>query len=51
VDGVEQRVAPGDMIWLPRGCRHTVKAETTLIMMEIQYGTDIDVADKIKHKL
>ena len=51
VDGTERKVAAGDMIWLPKGSKHTVKAETTLIIMEIQYGTDIDVSDKIKHTL
>ena len=51
VDGTERKVAAGDMIWLPKGSKHTVKAETTLIIMEIQYGTDIDVCDKLNHTL
>lgn len=30
----------------PRGCRHTIIADTTLNIIEGQIGEDIDVKDK-----
>lgn len=51
VDGMEQRVSPGDVITMEAGCRHTVIAETELQMIEVQLGTDIDVQDKRKYEL
>lgn len=47
LDGEEQKVMPGDVIKIPQGCRHTVKAESTLSMIEVQIGEDIDVNDKM----
>ena len=49
IDGEERRVGRGDVVMLPAGCKHTVRAITTLVIMEIQFGEDIDVADKIKY--
>nr|MCR5278060.1 cupin domain-containing protein [Lachnospiraceae bacterium] len=49
VDDKERDVKPGDVIMLPVHCKHTVKAKTRLVIMEIQFGEDIDVADKIKY--
>lgn len=49
IDGKEQKVEAGDVVMLPVGCKHTVRAITTLVIMEIQFGEDIDVADKIKY--
>ena len=51
VDGKYRDVGIGDTIFLPRGCKHTIKAKTLLKVMEVQVGTDIDVKDKIKHEL
>ncbi len=51
IDGEEKRVKPGDVVSLPRGCKHTIKANTLLKVMEVQIGTEIDVNDKIKYKL
>ncbi|MBR5994304.1 MAG: cupin domain-containing protein [Lachnospiraceae bacterium] len=51
VDGKNREVGIGDTIFLPRGCKHTIKATTLLKVMEVQVGTDIDVKDKIKHEL
>ncbi len=51
VDGAERTVKAGDIVSLPVGCRHTVYAETELQIIEVQFGKDIDVHDKIKHEL
>ena len=47
VDGVEKTVRAGDVIELPRGCRHTVIADEPLKIIEMQIGEDITVDDKI----
>lgn len=51
VDGMEQRVEVGDVITMQAGCRHTIIAETDLILIEVQLGKDINVADKHKFPL
>lgn len=51
LDGEERKVAPGDVISMPAGCKHTVFADTELKINEVQLGRDITVEDKIKHKL
>lgn len=47
IDGAERSVGPGDVISLPKGCFHTVKAITDLCIIEVQIGKDISVEDKI----
>ena len=49
LDGREQAVKPRDVIRIPRGCKHTIIAETPLHAIEVQIGKDISVDDKIKH--
>ena len=44
-------IQAGDVITLNAGCKHTVKAITTLDIVEIQLGEEISVADKIKFLL
>ena len=51
VDGMEQSVEAGDVITMQAGCRHTVFAETTLKMIEVQLGEEISVYDKRKYEL
>lgn len=51
VDGVEQKVSVGDQINIPKGCKHTVFAETALTLIEIQLGREIRVEDKQKYQL
>lgn len=51
VDGMEQNIAPGDVITMSAGCRHTVFADTELKLVEIQLGNDISVEDKQKFEL
>jgi len=40
------RVGTGDVIRIPRDCKHTIIAETTLNVIEVQIGEDTDVKDK-----
>ena len=51
VDGMEQKVAPGDVITMQAGCRHTVLADTTLKLIEVQLGDNIYAGDKKKYEL
>lgn len=51
IDGIERNVAPGDVISMPAGCRHTVAADSELKIIEVQLGRDISVEDKQKHEL
>lgn len=52
VDGMEQPIKPGDVITMAAGCKHTVIAgENGLQLIEVQLGTDINVADKRKYEL
>jgi mannose-1-phosphate guanylyltransferase len=51
VDGCQRKVGPGDVISLPAGCRHTIVANTTLQIIEVQLGREINVQDKIKYNL
>lgn len=47
----EQSVKAGDVICMKAGCRHTVIADTELLMIEVQLGQDITVHDKKKYEL
>ena len=49
LDGEMKMVGPGDVVSIPAGMKHMVHAYDTLRIMEIQLGTDIRVADKIKY--
>ena len=49
VDGVERRITAGDVVSLPVGCKHTVRAMTDLTLMEVQIGEEIRVEDKRLH--
>lgn len=51
VDGMEQRVKPGDVITMSAGCRHTIIADTELKLIEVQLGSDNNVHDKQKYEL
>jgi len=48
VDGVEKNVSVGDVISIQAESRHTVIADTTLKLIEVQLGKDITVYDKKK---
>ena len=51
VDGKERSVKAGDVITMGIGCRHTIKAETELKMIEVQIGEAISVHDKEKFEM
>lgn len=51
VDGMEQKVRPGDVITIAADCKHTISAETELIVLETQLGDEISQADKKKYEL
>ena len=42
----EEKVSIGDVIRLPRGCKHTIKALTDIRLIEVQCGQEISVEDK-----
>lgn len=46
VDGVVRVVQPGDVVHLPKGCKHTLIADTDISVIEVQIGTDIKRQDK-----
>lgn len=51
VDGAEKEVFPGDVIRLPAGFRHRVRAgDRGLELIEIQLGQNISVLDKHKYE-
>ena len=50
VDGKTFAVHEGDVIQLPSGTKHTVKAKTTLKIIEVQCGREISVGDKEKYE-
>ncbi|NLZ19382.1 MAG: cupin domain-containing protein [Bacteroidales bacterium] len=49
VDGMSQRVRPGDVITILTGCKHLIKARTELTLIEVQLGREISVQDKTKY--
>ena len=51
VDGMHQNVKAGDVITMSAGCRHTIKADTELKLIEVQLGKEISVEDKEKFEL
>lgn len=51
LDGEERSVHAGSVVTMPAGCKHTIIADTKLSVIEVQLGTDINVADKQKYDL
>lgn len=51
IDGMEQMLAPGDVVSIAAGCKHTVMAVTDLKIIEVQIGESISVEDKHKFDL
>lgn len=51
LDGEHREVKPGDVVSMPRGCKHTVVADTELTIIEVQVGKDISVQDKLLWEL
>ena len=48
IDDEEREVGPGDVVKIPVGSKHTIIALSELQLIEVQFGKDIDVNDKIK---
>lgn len=48
IDGVERKVAAGDVVTMPAGTPHTIMADTMLQVIEVQIGEEISVSDKKK---
>jgi mannose-1-phosphate guanylyltransferase len=48
IDGMEQKVRPGDVISIAAGCKHTIIADPDcdLGIIEIQIGDEISAEDK-----
>lgn len=51
LDGKKRDVGVGDVIRIPSGCKHTMKAESDIRLIEVQLGQDIDVKDKTVYEL
>ncbi len=51
IDGKYRDVGPGDAIMIRAGEKHSIIADTRLQVIEVQFGKDIDVHDKIKYEL
>lgn len=49
VDGMEQVLRVGDVLTIAAGCKHTVRAETNLDIIEVQLGESISADDKKKY--
>ncbi|MBE8951578.1 MAG: cupin domain-containing protein, partial [Quinella sp. 1Q7] len=47
IDGAEKIVHAGDTVTIPVGTKHTVIADEPLKIIEVQFGRDITVEDKI----
>ena len=51
VDGMERKVSAGEVIAVNSGCRHTIRAETEMRLIEVQLGREISAYDKQKFEL
>lgn len=52
VDGTKRVVGPGDVVEMPVGCKHTVIAgDSGLVLIEVQIGTEISASDKTKYSM
>lgn len=49
VDGMEQNLRVGDVLMIAAGCKHTLKADTALDLIEVQLGETISSDDKRKY--
>ena len=50
IDGEEKFVRAGDSVKIPVSCKHTVIADELMKIIEVQFGEDITVEDKIVWK-
>lgn len=50
LDGNVQKVEAGSVIRVPRNTKHSIMAETDLVVIEVQVGDEISAKDKIKSR-
>lgn len=50
IDGDCREVFPGSVISMPAGCKHTIIAKTSVQLIEVQTGKELNVQDKMKFK-
>ena len=50
IDGEEIPIKTGDVLKMPRGCKHMVRAGMELKIIEVQLGQEISAADKVKYE-
>ena len=48
IDEEKKIVYAGDVIKIPKGCKHSIEAIENLDLIEVQLGNEITVDDKIK---
>lgn len=48
IDGEKKIIYAGDVIKIPKGCKHSIEAIEKLDLIEVQLGNEITVDDKIK---
>lgn len=51
IDGIERMIRPGDIIELPIGSKHMIKANSDLDLIEVQIGKNISIKDKTKFNI
>jgi mannose-1-phosphate guanylyltransferase len=51
LDGEYREIKAGDTVQIPAGAKHTVIAKTELKLVEVQFGAEISVQDKMKYDM
>lgn len=51
IDGAYKKVFSGSVISMPAGCKHTIIAKTSLQLIEVQMGKELNVEDKMMFNL
>lgn len=51
IDGVCKKVFSGSVISMPAGCKHTIIAKTSMQLIEVQMGKELNVEDKMTFNL
>lgn len=51
IDGERREVFPGSVISMPAGCKHTIIAKTSVQLIEVQTGRELNIQDKMKFSL
>jgi mannose-1-phosphate guanylyltransferase len=51
IDGACKDFFPGSVISMPAGCKHTIIAKTSVQLIEVQMGKELNVEDKLTYNL